>query len=85
MHSYWVWMSINYNKISWVHFIYDVIKHLIDILLLKHINFITYYPQGNGFAKSTNKVLGTLLTKLVIENWDEHLSIIFFLTKQHTK
>ncbi len=41
----------------------------------------TYYLQGNGQAKSTNKVLGTLLTKLVNENrinWDEHLSIMLF-------
>ncbi len=32
-------------------------------------------------AKSTNKVLGTLLTKLVSENrtnWDEHLSTMLF-------
>jgi hypothetical protein len=41
----------------------------------------TYYHEGNGHAKSTNKVLGTLLTKLVSENrtdWDEHLSIVLF-------
>jgi hypothetical protein len=43
-----------------------------------------YYLQGNGQAKSINKVLGTLLTKLVSENrtdWDEHLSIVLFLYK----
>jgi hypothetical protein len=27
-----------------VHFINDVIKHLIDHFLLKHVNSITYYP-----------------------------------------
>jgi hypothetical protein len=27
-----------------------------------------YYPQINGHAKNTNKVFGTLLTKLVDEN-----------------
>ncbi len=31
-----------------VHFINDVIKHLIDHLLLKHVNSTTYYPHGNG-------------------------------------
>jgi len=34
-----------------------------------------------GNAKCTNKVLGTLLTKLVSENrtdWDEHLSTMLF-------
>jgi hypothetical protein len=41
----------------------------------------TYYPQGNGHVKSTNKVLRTLLTKLVSENiidWDEHLYTLLF-------
>ncbi len=45
------------------------------------MNFTTYYLQGNGQAKFTNKVLGTLLTKLVSENktyWDEHLSTMLF-------
>ncbi len=49
--------------------------------MLKHVNFTTYYPQGNGQDESTNKRLGTLLTKLVSENktdWDEHLSIVLF-------
>ncbi len=49
--------------------------------MLKHVNFTTYYTQGNGQDESTNKLLGTLLTKLVSENktdWDEHLSIMLF-------
>ncbi len=51
---------------------------------MKHVNFITYYPQGNGWAESTNKVLGTLLTKLVSENrtnWDQHLPTLLFSYK----
>ncbi len=66
-----------------VHFIYAGIKYLTDHFLLKHVNFTTYYPQGNGQIEFTSKVLGTLLTKLVSENrtnWDEHLSTVFFLT-----
>jgi hypothetical protein len=49
--------------------------------LLKHVSSTTYYSQGNGQAKFTNKVIGRLLTKLVNEkrtNWDEHLSTILF-------
>jgi len=49
--------------------------------LLKHVSFTTYYPQGNGQTKFTNKVPRTLLTKLINENtidWDEHLSIVLF-------
>ncbi len=67
-----------------VHFINDVIKHLTDHLLLKHMNSTTYYPQWNGQAKSTDKVFGTLLNKLVNDNktnWDEHLPTVLFSYK----
>jgi hypothetical protein len=67
-----------------VHFINDAIKYLTNHFLLKHVNFTTYYPQGNGQAKSINKVLGTLMIKLISENitdWDEHLSIMLFSYK----
>jgi hypothetical protein len=67
-----------------VHFINDVIKYLTDHFLLKHVSFTTYYPQGNGKVESNNKVLGTLLTKLISENkidWDEHLYIMLFSYK----
>ncbi len=66
------------------HFINDVIYYLIDHFILKHTNFIVYYPQGNGQVESTNKVFGTLLTKLVNENrndWDENLSTILSFPK----
>ncbi len=44
----------------------------------------TYYPKGNGQVEFTNKVFGTLLTKLVSENkidWDEHLFTMLFSYK----
>ncbi len=66
-----------------VHFINDAIKYLTDHFLMKHVSSTTY-PWGNGQAESTNKVLGTLLTKLVSENrtnWDEHLFIMLFSYK----
>jgi hypothetical protein len=56
--------------------------------MLKHVNFTIYYPHGNGQVKSTNKVIGGLLTKLVNEkktNWDEHLSTILFSYKTFYK
>jgi hypothetical protein len=40
-----------------------------------------YYPQGNGQAKSTNKVICLLRIKLVNENhidWDEHLHMVLY-------
>jgi hypothetical protein len=48
---------------------------------MKYVSSITYYRQGNGQVEFTNKVLGTLLTKLINENkinWDEHLSTMLF-------
>jgi hypothetical protein len=32
--------------------------------MITHHKSTTYYPQGNGQAKLTNKTLGKLLTKL---------------------
>jgi len=51
-----------------VDFINEAIEYLIDHFLLQHVSSTTYYPPGNGQVKFTNKVLGTLLTKLVSEN-----------------
>ncbi len=53
------------------HFINDDICYLIDHFILKHTNSTIYYPQGNGQAKSINKVFGTLLTKLLSENQND--------------
>ncbi len=50
-----------------VLFINDATKYLKDRFLLKHLNSTTYYHQGNGEVESTNKIFGTLLTKLVSE------------------
>ncbi len=55
------------------HFINDVINTLLTISSLD--------IQGNGQVEFTNKVFGSLLTKLVNENindWDEQLSTILF-------
>jgi hypothetical protein len=50
------------------HFINDVICSLIDHFILRHTDSIGYYPQKNGQVESTNKVFGTLFTKLMNEN-----------------
>jgi hypothetical protein len=50
------------------HFINDAIQYLTNHFIFRHTSFTIYYPQGNGQAKSINKVFGTLLTKLVNEN-----------------
>jgi hypothetical protein len=48
-----------------VHFINDVIKYVTNHFLMKHVSSTVYYLQKNGQAKFINKVLRTLLTKLV--------------------
>jgi transposase InsO family protein len=63
------------------HFISDAIRYFTNHFILRHTNIIIYYLQGNGQAKSTNKVFGTLLTKLVNEirnDYDEHMSTVLF-------
>jgi hypothetical protein len=77
-------MSFDYSHRSRAYFLNDAIKYFTYHFLLKHVSFTTYYPQGNGQDESINKVLGTLLTKLVTENrtdWDEHMFIILFSYK----
>ena len=61
------------------HFINEAIEHLVEHFLLQHRTSTTYYPQGNGQAESTNKVIGHLLSKLVNDrrtDWDEHLHTV---------
>jgi hypothetical protein len=69
-----------------VHFINDIIKHLTDHFLLKHVSSTTYYPQGNGHAHSTNKFILNHIIMLINENktyWDEHRPIVFFSYKMY--
>jgi hypothetical protein len=65
MYFNYVWMSTNPSNKLGVHFINDAIKYLTNHFLLKHLSFITYYPQENEHAKSTNKFIVNFITKLV--------------------
>jgi hypothetical protein len=58
-------MSTNPSNKLGVHFINNVIKYFNDHFLLKHLSFTTYYPQGNGHAKSINKFIVNFIIKLV--------------------
>ena len=49
--------------------------------MLRHTTSTTYYPQGNGQAESTNKVIVKMLQKLVNDNrtdWDIQLYTVLF-------
>ena len=63
------------------HFLNGTIQVLTEHFLLRHTTSTTYYPQGNGQAESTNKVIVTMLQKLVNDNrtdWDIQLYMVLF-------
>jgi hypothetical protein len=49
-------------------FINRKIEILTQEFMITHHKSTTYYPQGNSQAKSTNKILGRLLAKMVNAN-----------------
>ncbi|MCO5603370.1 hypothetical protein L7F22_057520 [Adiantum nelumboides] len=55
-------------------FINEVIEQLLDEFMVIHRKSAPYHPQANGQAESTNKIIVTVLTKIVSEsraNWDQ--------------
>jgi transposase InsO family protein len=50
------------------HFIHKTNEVLVAEFMIVHHKSTTYYSQGNGRAKSTNKTLGKILAKLVNVN-----------------
>ncbi|MCO5588022.1 hypothetical protein L7F22_041976 [Adiantum nelumboides] len=60
------------------HFINEVIENLLDEFMVIHQKSAPYHPQANGQAESTNKILVTVLTKIVNESradWDQKLHL----------
>lgn len=58
------------------HFRNETMNTMIEELMIKHSNFSHYYPRFKGQAKSTNKTLKGLLTKIVQDQtyyWDKKL------------
>ena len=47
------------------HFINKIMEHLTKTFMIKHRKSTPYYPRCNGQAKSTNKTLKGILTKIV--------------------
>jgi hypothetical protein len=58
-----------------MHSLNEAIQYSLDDFLLKHINSITYY--NNGQVESTNKIIVTLIIDQT--NWDEHLTRVFLV------
>ena len=63
------------------YFLNGTIQVLTEHFLLRHTTSTTYYPQGNGQAELTNKVIVKMLQKLVNDNhtdWDMQLYTVLF-------
>ena len=77
------------------HFINDTIKVLTQEFMILHRKSTTYYPQANGQAESTNKIIKDALAKMVNANqtdWDTKLHATLWayrttykVTKKHTR
>ncbi|MCO5579092.1 hypothetical protein L7F22_032944 [Adiantum nelumboides] len=56
------------------HFINEVFEFLLDEFMVIHRKSAPYHPQANGQADSMNKILVTILTKIVSDSradWDQ--------------
>jgi hypothetical protein len=66
------------------HFINDTIEILTTEFIITHHTSITYYPQGNGQVKSTNKTVKQLIIKLVNANvLDQDVILLIALWAYH--
>ena len=66
-------LSIEIVSDQGLHFINETIEYLLEEFMVVHKKSVPYYPQANVQAKSTNKILGALLTKIINDkrsNWE---------------
>ena len=64
-----------------VHFINEVIEFILEEFMVIHRKSAPYHPQANGQAKSTNKMLCTVVTKVVEgtrKDWDQKLHSVLW-------
>lgn len=60
-----------------MHFINKVIRLLTSMYMISHKKSSVYYPQANGQAESSNKILMKILRRTVSDNkkdWDQKLN-----------
>ena len=56
------------------------VRKMLEFYQVKHHRSSPYYPQGNGQAKATNKVLIKIISKMsqeYIDGWATHLPDAF--------
>ena len=61
------------------HFINEVVQYLLDELLVTYKTFAPYHPQANRQARSSNKILCIVLSKIV-ENSTNNWKLKFYST-----
>ena len=58
------------------HFVNEVVKELLDKLLLKHQRASPHYPQANRLVEKTSGILARIIAKIVEgqrKRWDLHV------------
>ena len=74
-------LSIEIINDRGTHFINEVIHYLLDEFMVIHRKLAPYHPQANGQAKITNKILCTILTKIVKQScidWEMKLNLVLW-------
>ena len=70
------------------HFINDVVANLTSHYTVMHRRSTSYYPQENGLAESTNKILQSILRKIVNEHltdWDRKFQFTLWVYRTSYK
>uniref|UniRef100_A0A2N9IE29 Integrase catalytic domain-containing protein n=1 Tax=Fagus sylvatica TaxID=28930 RepID=A0A2N9IE29_FAGSY len=69
-------------------FINKDVREVLEHYRVKHRRFTPYYPQGNGQAEATNKMLLRILSKMVFDygnDWRAHLADVLWAYRSSPK
>jgi hypothetical protein len=69
-------------------FINKDVREVLEHYQVKHRRFTPYYPQGNGQAEATNRMLLQILSKMVFyyrNNWRAHLADVLWAYRSSPK
>ena len=71
-----------------IPFINKDMKNLTEAYYIKHGRSTPYYPQGNGQAEATNRVMLNILKKMKHEyggKWSDHLADVLWACRSSIK
>jgi ribonuclease HI len=69
-------------------FVNKDVRELLEHYQVKHRRSTPYYPQGNGQAEATNRMLLRILSKMVFDygsNWNSHLTDVLWAYRSSPK